>query len=325
MGKYILIIEDEPGISGLERRYLEKAGFEVKIAATGREGLMNLGDGRPPDLLIIDLRLPDMPGIEVMQKVKDMGKSIPSIIVTGAGDEKIAVSAMKLGAMDYIIKGPDTIKQLPKTCAEVLRKFSLAEENARLTEETKKLNSELLEANRQLCELSRKDELTGLYNRRCLNSLLEREVSKAHRYNIPLSFALLDLDHFKDVNDTYGHPMGDLVLRQFAGVLTGRLRNTDMLGRFGGEEFGLILTGTQVDDAVYVCDELRKLIAAAQFGNKENPLRITTSAGVAVLTPEMDMDVLVETADKSLYRAKKSGRNRVAALQKEAKAKATRR
>jgi|Deesub1362A_J573_1020465.scaffolds.fasta_scaffold00444_19 diguanylate cyclase (GGDEF)-like protein len=312
----VLIVEDDVSIANLEKRYLEKEGFKVLIASTGEEGL-RLVSTEEPHLLIIDYRLPDMSGVELMQKVKELGKKIPSVIVTGGGDETVAVTAMKLGALDYIVKDRDTIKHLPDTCKEVLKKFNLEEENLRLMEELKRVNKELTEINKKLDDLSKKDDLTGVFNRRYLMSALSYETAKAHRYNYSLSFAIFDLDHFKQINDTYGHTTGDVVLKQFAELLNNRLRKTDILGRYGGEEFGIIFTGTALDNAMTICNELRELVAQTSFGPEDIPLRITTSAGVAYLTNGMEKEKLIDVADKSLYKAKESGRNQVVALQKE--------
>jgi two-component system cell cycle response regulator len=311
----VLIIEDDESMANLEKRYLERDGFMVLVANSGRSGLDILGNNTSPDLLIIDYRLPDMSGVDVMRKVRgELGKSIPSIIVTGGGDENVAVRAMKLGAMDYIVKDRDTIRHLPATCREVLKKFNLAEENLRLMDELKRVNAELVVANEKLDELSKRDDLTKIYNRRHLMETLRFEMGKALRYRTPLSFAIFDLDHFKSVNDTYGHSTGDLVLKQFSELLLGRLRRTDVLGRYGGEEFAIALTGTPLSKALSICDELRELVSQIPFGN-EGSIDITTSAGVASLADGMSHEVLIDVADRSLYRAKEFGRNRVVAIQ----------
>jgi two-component system cell cycle response regulator len=311
----VLIIEDDESMANLEKRYLEKDGFMVLVANSGRSGLDILSNNTSPDLLIIDYRLPDMSGVDVMRKVRgEFGKSIPSIIVTGGGDENVAVRAMKLGALDYIVKDRDTIRHLPATCREVLKKFNLAEENLRLMDELKRVNAELVVANEKLDELSKGDDLTKIYNRRHLMETLRFEIGKALRYRTPLSFAIFDLDHFKSVNDTYGHSTGDLVLKQFSELLMGRLRRTDVLGRYGGEEFAIALTGTPLSKALSICDELRELVSQIPFGN-EGSIEITTSAGVACLADGMSHEVLIDVADRSLYRAKEFGRNRVVAIQ----------
>lgn len=317
MNNFVLITEDDTNIANLERIYLEKEGFKVLTAKTGKEGLQLIRDGNSPDLLIIDYILPDMSGVDFMQEVKKLNKNIPSIIVTGGGNEKVAVTAMKLGAMDYIVKDADTIKHLPETCKEVLEKFNMAEENYRLMEELKRVNTELSKMNKQLADLSNKDDLTGIYNRRYLMGSLSYEIARSQRYRTPLSFAIFDLDHFKQINDFYGHTTGDLVLRQFAALLKGRLRKTDILGRYGGEEFGVVITMTTLDNALSLCNSLKELVSQTPFGYEHSPIHLTTSAGVVSLTDAMDMKTLIDTADKSLYMAKESGKNCVVALQKD--------
>jgi diguanylate cyclase (GGDEF)-like protein len=308
-------VEDNKGIANLERRHLEKEGFRVAIAETGEQGLDFIANGDAPDLLIIDYVLPDMSGVDLMRRLKAKGKAIPSIIVTAAGNEQVAVSAMKLGAMDYIVKDKETIRQLPSTCREVLRNANLEGENVRLIEELKRVNARLVEANRRLDELSKKDDLTGIYNRRYLMESLDYEVTRSRRYLTPLCLAIFDIDRFKEVNDTYGHTAGDHVLRQFATLLKDRLRKTDILGRYGGEEFALVLTETDVESAVSLCEEIREAVSLHPFGYEHSPIRMTASAGVGFMVENMDRRELIEAADKSLYMAKDAGRDGVAAMQ----------
>jgi diguanylate cyclase (GGDEF)-like protein len=315
MNKLILIIDDDESIASLERRHLEKDGFGVLAAGTGEEGLRIIGNGTSPDLLVIDYHLPDMSGVELMQRVRELGRNIPSLIVTGGADENVAVKAMKLGAMDYIVKDRDTIKHLPESCREVLEKFHLAEDNRKLIEELKRLNEELTDANTRLRELSKRDDLTGIYNRRYIMEVLNTEIARAERYRYHLSLAIFDLDNFKRINDTYGHSAGDAVLVQFANLLRGRLRKTDVAGRYGGEEFAVIFSGTPLDRAVSICDELNGLVAQTSFGEKNPGIRLTTSVGVAYFTEGMEKEVLIDTADKSLYMAKEAGKNCVRAIQ----------
>jgi diguanylate cyclase (GGDEF)-like protein len=315
MATRILIVEDEPNIGDLERRRLEKAGFGVSIVSTGREAIERLRGDDLPDLLLIDVGLPDMSGIEVLREANRLGVRVPSVVVTGAGDEKIAVSAMKLGALDYVVKDAESIKCLPETCSEVLGKFRLGEENARLVEELKRVNSELVEANERLGEISKVDELTGVLNRRTFFEQLSKECATAERYEFPLSLCLLDIDRFKEINDNHGHPVGDVVLGQFANMLKERLRGTDFIGRLGGEEFAVAFPCTPLDRALRVSDELIKLVAEAEFGEEGKSIRVTTSAGVAALAPGLDSVGLIKVADKGLYKAKNEGRNRLATVQ----------
>lgn len=312
----VLIVEDNESIAELERRHLEKDGFEVLIADKGTRAMELIGGSSRPSILIIDYHLPDMSGVDLMQKIKDRGLNIPSIVVTAAGNEQVAVSAMKLGAMDYIVKDRETIKQLPASCRDVLKRFNMEQENARLIEQMHTLNMELLETNRRLDDISKRDELTGIFNRRYLMESLSYETSRSGRYAMPLSFVLLDLDHFKRINDTCGHTTGDLVLRQFAGAISERVRKTDIFGRYGGEEFGIVLTNTHANSAMIIAEDIRALIENYSFGYEHSPLKVTTSAGVAGFVKGMKKEELIELADRGLYQAKNSGRNRVISLQK---------
>ncbi len=305
-------------MAGLEKRILEKEGFTVLVADDAGRALEMANAEPRPDLMVIDYKLPDMTGVDLMSRINpDEGENIPSIILTAAGNESVAVSAMKLGAMDYIVKDVETVMKLPAICREVLRKSDLARENARLTERMRELNEELTQSNRKLEELSRRDDLTGLYNRRYLMEVIEHECAHSHRYGTPLCFALFDLDRFKEINDTHGHPAGDEVLRQLAVIFTGRLRKTDRVFRYGGEEFAVVMAGAGLEDAINVCEDLRERVGEALFGRDELELRLTISAGVAHVTDGMSDEELIEMADKSLYAAKEGGRNRVVSLQKQ--------
>jgi diguanylate cyclase (GGDEF)-like protein len=300
----------------LEKRYLERDGFTVLTAGTGEEGLDLIDDDIHPDILIIDYRLPDMSGVDLMQRLKDKELEIPSIIVTAAGNEQVAVSAMKLGAMDYIVKDSETIKHLPDTCRDVLKKINLEKENKKLVDELKEVNTELREANTRLDELSKRDDLTGVFNRRYLIESMTYEISRSRRYNTPLSFAMFDLDHFKDINDTYGHTTGDFVLKQFTSLMKKRTRKTDVLGRYGGEEFAIVLTETELESAIFFCEEIKELVSNFEFGFEHSPIKMTTSAGIASFAGKMELNDLIDMADKGLYKAKEAGRNRIVSLQK---------
>ncbi|MGC1562204.1 MAG: GGDEF domain-containing protein [Bradyrhizobium sp.] len=170
---------------------------------------------------------------------------------------------------------------------------------------------ELKEANRRIEELAELDELTGSLNRRCIMRILDEEVSRAQRTKAPCSIALIDLDWFKRINDTYGHPTGDEVLRTFAITVFANIRNFDRFGRFGGEEFMLVLPDTPRDAALRILDRLRAIVADLDWSAFSPGMRVTVSAGIATLQPNDTLDTVLARADGALYEAKAQGRNRI--------------
>ncbi len=171
---------------------------------------------------------------------------------------------------------------------------------------------ELKEANKRIEELAELDDLTGSFNRRCIMRLLDEEISRAHRTRAPCSIALIDLDWFKRINDTYGHPTGDEVLRTFAITVFANIRSIDRFGRFGGEEFLLVLPETPHDTAMRTLDRLRVIIADLDWSAFSQGMRVTISAGVATLRPDETPESFLPRADHALYDAKARGRNRIA-------------
>ena len=313
---YVLIIEKSQSEAIEQRRVLEAEGFIVGTARDGTEAINTIiSGGVRPDLIIMENSLPDMSGVGLLKRIKDRGLFIPSIMVTGTGNETVAVEAMKLGAMDYLVKDADTLNRLPGICKEVLERSRLEVENIRLIQELKSVNSKLTAANKKLEELSRMDDLTKIFNRRYLLEQLEQEILRAKRYKHPLSLAIIDLDDFKQINDNHGHIVGDEVLSEFSLVLSEHLRRTDIFGRYGGEEFGIIFTATTLQKAVDACEELRQVMGKFRFGSSGS--HITISIGVSELEEDMLMQDLIESADKGMYHGKQNGKNQVVAIQKE--------
>ncbi len=174
--------------------------------------------------------------------------------------------------------------------------------------EAKRMESELLEANKRLEKMARIDELTGIYNRRMFLELLQAELAISCRYNTPVSLIMLDIDHFKKINDTLGHNMGDHVLQELARLVSSRIRTHDIFGRWGGEEFMVLVPQNDLEQAIQLAEILRELIASHDFGNG---LRVTASLGVTGYIYEEPTESLVERADTAMYQAKNNGRNRV--------------
>jgi diguanylate cyclase (GGDEF)-like protein len=175
-----------------------------------------------------------------------------------------------------------------------------------------KRSAELSEANKRIEQLAELDELTGSFNRRCIMRMLDDEIARAQRVKMPFSIALIDLDWFKRINDAYGHPTGDEVLRTFAITVFANIRSIDSFGRYGGEEFLLLLPDTPDKDAARIVDRLCTIIADLDWSAFSQGMRVTISAGVATLKPDESPDTFLARADNALYIAKARGRNRIA-------------
>jgi len=251
------------------------------------------------DLILLDYILPDGNGFDFLIRTAEEGFETPVVIITGQGDEMIASQFIKEGAYDYLTKDRLSEKSLSRSIINALEK-------ARLKRDVK-------EAQNKMAEMSTRDDLTGVYNRRYFMEALERELSKAKRYRSELVLCMLDLDHFKEVNDTYGHPAGDMVLREIGQMLKECIRQSDLICRYGGEEFAVILPSTQLEKARIVCERFRGTVNQHQFKYNSSQINVTVSIGVAAFNHSIPESVndLIAKADEALYQAKTEGRNRV--------------
>ena len=302
----ILIVDDhEDNIEVLKVR-LESWGYETASAYSGREALQLVTE-RPPDLILLDVMMPEMSGIEVARHIKGNVALpfIPIIMQTALDSTGDKVEGLEAGADDYITK-PIDFAELKARVRSMLR-------IKRLQESLKEREKELLEVNEQLLLMSQTDALTGLDNRRHLNDRIDEMFSHAKRLNEPFSLVMCDLDKFKSVNDTYGHQAGDEVLKQLATILKDEAREIDRVGRYGGEEFMLLLPGTVVEAAVLFAERVRKRLEGHTFSFPDGTLKRTASFGVAGWpNPRIsECDTLVRMADEALYVAKETGRNKV--------------
>jgi two-component system chemotaxis family response regulator WspR len=293
----ILMVDDSAVVRALVSGCLRSAGYEVEEASNGAIALRALEAGSF-DLVITDLKMPEMGGLAMLAQIRrrDLGPEV--IILTGslAQDINSAVSALRLGAHDYLTKPPQSPETIIFTVERALDKKRLRDENARLLDE--------------LQTLSLTDPLTGLPNRRNLDGALVHEKARALRHRQTLSVAMMDIDHFKKVNDTYGHGGGDLALKHFASIVSSTLRKGDVLYRLGGEEFVALLPATSPTDALQVCTRILWRLASSPLEIDGGPLRITASAGVACTRGIEDGTDLLGEADSALYEAKRGGRNR---------------
>src|SRR6185437_5988191 len=302
----ILIVDDHEDNVELLRARLESWGYVAETASNGQEALGKV-EADPPDLILLDVMMPVMDGIEVARRVKGNPNLpfIPIIMQTALDATENKVEGLEAGADDYITK-PIDFAELKARLKSMLR-------IKRLQEELEERERQLLEANERLRHMSQTDVLTGLDNRRFLEERIEEMFEHAKRLNEPFACVMCDLDRFKSVNDTYGHQAGDAVLKQLARILRHEVREIDRAGRFGGEEFMLLLPGTVLDAAVTFAERVRKQIEAHTFTFDGTSVRRTASFGVSAWPhPRIpNCDVLVRAADDAMYVAKETGRNRV--------------
>ena len=302
----ILIVDDHEDNVELLRARLESWGFETISAKDGAEALATI-EATLPDLVLLDIMMPKIDGIEVARRVKNNPDLpfIPIIMQTALDSTENKVEGLEAGADDYITKPID----FPELKARVNSMLRIK----RLQEEIEERERELMEANERLRHMSQTDGLTGLDNRRHIESRLEEMFEHAKRLAEPFSCVMVDLDKFKSVNDEYGHQVGDAVLKQLAKILKNEVREIDHAGRYGGEEFILLLTGTVLDAAVTFAERVRKAIEDHTFTFEGGTLKRTASFGVAGWPhPKVShCDGLVKAADDALYVAKEMGRNRV--------------
>ena len=302
----ILVVDDhEDNIEVLKVR-LESWGYRTDSVHDGAAALRYV-ESTPPDLILLDVMMPEVSGIEVARRVKANRSLpfIPIIMQTALDSTEAKVEGLEAGADDYITK-PIDFAELKARVRSMLRIKGLQE----ALEERER---ELLEVNERLRHMSQTDGLTGLDNRRNLNDRLEEMFHHAQRLSEPFSCVMCDLDHFKSVNDSYGHQAGDEVLKQLSTILKDEAREIDRVGRYGGEEFMLLLPGTVLDAAVTFSERVRKRIEAHTFTFDGGTLQRTASFGVSGWPhPTIrDSDALVRAADDALYVAKETGRNRV--------------
>ena len=294
----VMIADDSPVIRAVVRAGLEAEGYEVLETEDGTAALEQC-QRRPPDAILLDIIMPGLDGYEVLAQLKaDPELShIPVVFLTGRTSMDDVVAGLRAGAHDYLRK--------PFEPEELLARVGSAIH-------VKQLQDQLRERNAALDRVSRTDALTGLFNRRHLDEELAIRCGHARRHQEPLSLLLLDIDHFKVVNDTHGHPAGDIVLSEFARRLSQQLRMGDTAGRWGGEEFLVILPHTDLPGGLEVAERIRAAAAAAPFTAGTTQIKVTVSGGCSGGQGE-SAEELLRCVDTALYRAKDRGRNQIVA------------
>jgi two-component system, cell cycle response regulator len=317
-GRLVLLVDDDRGVLELLRRGLEPQGYRFVEAEDGTQALTAIRKHHP-DLILMDVEMPGLGGVEVCRIVKanqGAGFAFTPVILMTAGRSSGKVEGLELGADDYLIK-PFDMLELSARVKSMLRLKALQDTLVEKNKELDRINHELEEKRAALEHLSRTDGLTGLVNRRHFEERLAAEWARSERYRAPLSCMLLDIDHFKKVNDTWGHPFGDVVLKEVAAVARRALRDVDVIARYGGEEIIALLPETSPDEAWRAAERVRMGVEAMRLTCRtvEPPeqVRCTASIGVATApSPAVESaEQLVQLADECLYEAKQGGRNQV--------------
>jgi diguanylate cyclase (GGDEF)-like protein len=287
----VLVIDDSESIHKLIEARLRPEGLEVIGELDGERGIER-AISEEPDLILLDVGLPDVDGFEVCRQLKEhpSTRDVPVIFLTGTTSTDSKVKGLDLGAVDYVTKPFDQVELRARVRAAL---------------RTKRLQ-DILEQQSFL------DGLTGLWNRTYLDRRIESELTVARRYGRALTLAMVDIDHFKRLNDTHGHLFGDVVLQGIGDALRAYARRSDIVARYGGEEFAILLTNTTLKAGLFVAERLRSSIEGRNFEAHGKVVNITASFGLCCTDDfegERTPENLIRAADKALYASKDAGRN----------------
>ena len=292
----ILIAEDDLTSRAMLSAVLKKAGNEVIETVNGKEALEELQKPDYPKLVILDFVMPEMDGLEVIRRVRAQKFTRPPYIImlTSKGEKSDIITGLDAGADDYLTKP-----------------FDVGELSARIEVGKRLVNlqAELVESREAIAYQASHDSLTDLLNRRAILSILEELLVRCHEQGEGIAIGMIDIDHFKLINDTYGHQVGDDILVGLAKIFNKSISIIGSIGRFGGEEFLAILPIKKNEDPLLPFNQLCSTISSHQFETRSGPISLTVSIGVTHAMQQATVDELIGTADSALYQAKNNGRN----------------
>ncbi len=295
-GKFkILIVDDDKSSLTIVREALSREGYTIQTCDDGQEALKAL-ETFAPHLVLLDVNMPKINGLEALKTIRKMPEHISCMFVSGQSDINDIIKGLDAGADDYICKPYNVLELMARVRAQL---------------RIKSLQDQLADANARLNELVVIDDLTGLHNMRNLYDRLEREISRSRRNLKSVAVIMMDMDYFKNVNDTNDHLFGSFVLTEVGKIIKRTVRKIDHAARYGGDEFIVILSEVPLHGAISFSERLRKGIEESLFKNGSSQMKLTCSVGFAITSVGKEVNAidLVKTADKALYEAKRSGRN----------------
>ncbi len=305
----ILVVDDDSFVRDMLASILETCNYEVETSHNGADALEQAVSETDIDLIISDMNMPEMSGLELIEEIRLAELEVPIIILTGNNEISTAIEAMKIGANDYLLKDENIQDTIPISAEKVLEKHQLKMQNVQLMRD-------LELKNRELERMVFVDGLTGITNRRYFDNTCFNEWGRAAREGIPISIIMIDIDYFKYYNDTYGHQDGDDCLKKVARCLDESLdRAGDFVSRYGGEEFVAVLPNTDQAGAVVVADNMKDNVVKLKMPHESSSVAdcVTVSIGVGSAIPSRRTEPsdLILLVDKALYEAKQNGRNRI--------------
>ncbi|OGP66176.1 MAG: hypothetical protein A3K22_06370 [Deltaproteobacteria bacterium RBG_16_42_7] len=298
----LLIVDDSPTIRQVIKDAVTANGmFSTILEAKDGIEALKLFSSNKIDFVVTDVMMPKLDGYKFISTIKnsELGRDIPVIMLSASRKEFVdKLKGFNIGASDYLVK--------PFDGSELLARINVFLKIQELQNELKKKNA-LLE------QLSITDTLTGLYNRRYFYDHISKHSAKVKRHPGHFGCLMIDIDHFKNINDTYGHDIGDKILKRVSGIMTSEMRSGEVLARFGGEEFIVCLCEANEKEAIVAAERMRKAVEDANLIEDDNPVKVTISIGVVIypLQGLENSDNVIKAADEALYHAKKTGRNKV--------------
>ncbi len=301
-GRRVLVVDDEPMNLKLMCEALSTEKFAVEQASSGADALEKIQNWKP-ELVLLDYSMPGMNGLETLKMLRGKQNYVAVIFVSAQTEQELVVNCLGNGADDYIRK--------PFRFAELVSRV-------KVRFRIKDLNDQLQVANAKLEALAVTDDLTGLFNMRQMYDKIDFELKRAKRFERRVACIMMDIDHFKEVNDTHDHLFGSFVIKELGKLIRNNMRDVDFAARYGGDEFLIVLTETSEKGTSTFTERLRSVIEKHTFDDGKATLKRTCSFGYALSAPESKTDAreLVRLADHALYDAKRGGRNRVGASKK---------